>query len=102
MVGLDVGSSAVKGVELRQSASGYKVFAVGSEPMPPESIVDGAIVDGAAVADVIRQLFEKNSFKATDVVGSLSGNAVIVKKITLTLTDSLGLTNTTTQTLVMN
>lgn len=83
VVGLDVGSSAVKAVELRQSANGYKVFAIGSESMPPESIVDGAIVDSAAVSDVIRQLFEHNNFKAADVVGSLSGNAVIVKKITL-------------------
>ena len=83
VVGLDVGSSAVKAIELRQAGSGYKVAAIGSAPVPPESIVDGAIVDGAAVADVIRQVFEKNSFKATEVVGSLSGNAVIVKKITL-------------------
>ena len=83
LVGLDIGSSAVKAVELRQTASGYKVAAIGSEPVPPESIVDGSIVDGAAVADVIRQVFEKNNFKGTEVVGSLSGNAVIVKKIVL-------------------
>ena len=78
LVGLDIGSSAVKAVELRQTGSGYKMAAIGSEPMPPASIVDGAIVDGGAVADVIRQLFEKNNFKATEVVGSLSGNAVTV------------------------
>ena len=83
LVGLDIGSSAVKAVELRQTASGYKVAAIGSEPVPPHCIVDGAIVDGGAVADVIRQVFEKNNFKATEVVGSLSGNAVIVKKIVL-------------------
>ena len=83
LVGLDIGSSAVKAVELRQAASGYKVAAIGSEPVPPHCIVDGAIVDGGAVADVIRQVFEKNNFKATAVVGSLSGNAVIVKKIVL-------------------
>ena len=83
LVGLDIGSSAVKAVELRQTASGHKVAAIGSEPVPPHCIVDGAIVDGGAVADVIRQVFEKNNFKATEVVGSLSGNAVIVKKIVL-------------------
>lgn len=83
LVGLDIGSSAVKAVELRQAASGYKVAAIGSEPVPPHCIVDGAIVDGGTVADVIRQVFEKNNFKATEVVGALSGNAVIVKKIVL-------------------
>ena len=83
LVGFDIGSSAVKAVELRQTASGYKVAAIGSAPVPPASIVDGAIEDVNAVADVIRQVFEKNNFKATEVVGSLSGNAVIVKKIVL-------------------
>ena len=83
LVGLDIGSRAVKAVELRQAASGYKVAAIGSEPVPPHCIVDGAIVDGGTVADVIRQVFEKNNFKAPEVVGSLSGNAVIVKKIVL-------------------
>ncbi|HWF85813.1 MAG TPA: type IV pilus assembly protein PilM, partial [Vicinamibacterales bacterium] len=50
---------------------------------PPDSIVDGAIIDGAAVADAIRRLFENKAFKAKEVAASLSGNAVIVKKISL-------------------
>ena len=53
--------------------------------MPPDSIVDGAIMDGGVVANVIRQVFEKNGIKAKGVVASLSGNAVIVKKVTLPL-----------------
>ena len=52
--------------------------------MPPDSIVDGAIIDAGAVADAIRRVFDGNkAFKAKDVCASLSGNAVIVKKITL-------------------
>lgn len=30
---------------------------MGSEPLPPDCIVDGAIIDGGVVSDVIRQLF---------------------------------------------
>ena len=48
-----------------------------------DSIVDGAIIDGGVVADVIRQVFERSGIKTKEVVASLSGNAVIVKKITL-------------------
>ena len=51
--------------------------------MPPDSIVDGAIIDGAAVADAIRRVFENKAFKTKEVAASLSGNAVIVKKINL-------------------
>ena len=85
LVGLDIGSSAVKAVELRQTASGYKVAAIGSEPVPPASIVDGAIIESGVVADVIRQLLEKNHIRTKQTVASLSGNAVIVKKIMLPL-----------------
>ena len=83
VVGLDIGSSAVKAVELKGSGKGYKVAAFAVEPVPPDSIVDGAIIDGAAVADAIKRLFENKAFKTKEVAASLSGNAVIVKKINL-------------------
>ena len=54
-----------------------------SEPVPPDAIVDGAIMDSGAVADAIRSIFENKAFKAKDVAVSLSGSAVIVKKISL-------------------
>jgi len=83
LVGLDIGSSAVKAVELRPAGKGYKVAAFASEPVPTDAIVDGAIIDGTAVAEAIRRLFDGHGFKAREVAASLSGNAVIVKKITL-------------------
>src|SRR6266540_812976 len=83
VVGLDIGSSAVKAVELKPSGKGFKVTAFASEPVPPDSIVDGAIIDGTAVSEAIRRLFDRTAFKTKDVAASLSGNAVIVKKISL-------------------
>ena len=83
VVGLDIGSSTVKAVELRQVGKGYRVAAFGFEPVPAESIVDGTIVDSGAVADTIRRLFERQKIKTKEVVASISGNAVIVKKITV-------------------
>jgi type IV pilus assembly protein PilM len=84
LVGLDIGSSAVKAVELKPAGKGYRVAAFAVEPVPPDSIVDGAIIDAGAVADAIRRLFDGNkAFRAKAVCASLSGNAVIVKKITL-------------------
>src|SRR6266849_1885942 len=83
VVGLDIGSSAVKAVELKAVGKTFRVTAFASEPVPPDSIVDGAIIDGGAVADAIRRLFENKAFKTKEVAASLSGNAVIVKKISL-------------------
>ncbi|PYR19656.1 MAG: pilus assembly protein PilM [Acidobacteria bacterium] len=83
VVGLDIGSSSVKAVELKAVGKGFKVVAFAIEPVPPDSIVDGAIIDGAAVADAIRRVFENKAFRTKEVAASLSGNAVIVKKINL-------------------
>lgn len=83
LVGLDIGSSSVKAIELKPSGKGYRVSAIGVEAVPPDSIVDGAIIDGGAVADAIRRLFANKRFKSKDIVASLSGNSVIVKKIAL-------------------
>ncbi len=83
IVGLDIGSSAVKAVELKPSGKGYRVAAFGTQPVPPDSIVDGAIIDAAAVAESIRRVFDVKAFKTKQVAASISGNAVIVKKISL-------------------
>jgi type IV pilus assembly protein PilM len=83
VVGLDIGSSAVKAVELKPVGKGFRVAAFASQPVPPDSIVDGAIIDATAVAEAIRRVFENKAFKTKEVAASLSGSAVIVKKISL-------------------
>ena len=45
----------------RQGIQGRPAF--GIEPVPPDSIVDGAIIDGAAVADAIRRLFDEPQYQ---------------------------------------
>jgi type IV pilus assembly protein PilM len=83
VVGLDIGSSAVKVVELRRSGQSLKVVGFGMEPVPSDTIVDGAIIDAAAVAGAVARALDASRIKTKDVVASLSGNAVIVKKINL-------------------
>jgi type IV pilus assembly protein PilM len=83
IVGLDIGSSAVKVVELRAAAKSLRIAAFATEPVPSDTIVDGAIIDAGAVADAIRRVFQAAGIKTKEVVASLSGNAVIVKKINL-------------------
>jgi type IV pilus assembly protein PilM len=84
VVGLDIGSSAVKAVELKPSGKSFKVSAFASEAVPADSIVDGAIIDADAVVGTIKRLFDKTpAFRTKKVCASLSGNTVIVKKITL-------------------
>ncbi len=83
LVGLDVGSSAVKAIELKRAGNGHRVAAIAVEPIPADSIVDGAIMDSGAVTNTIARVFAHKRFRGKDVAASLSGNSVIVKKITL-------------------
>ena len=86
LVGVDIGSSAVKAVELKPGGKGgdeYQLINIGSEALPPEAIVDGAIMDSGAVIDAIQRLFASQKIKTNEVATSVSGNAVIVKKISL-------------------
>jgi len=86
LIGLDIGSSAVKAVELKAGGKGsdeFQLVNIGLEPLPPEAIVDGAIMDSGAVIDAIQRLFQAQKIKTSDVATGVSGNAVIVKKISL-------------------
>ena len=87
VVGLDIGSYSVKAVELRARKKGggeaYDLVKIGYEPLPHDAIVEGTIIDSAAVVETIRLLFEENKISTKDVAISISGNSVIIKKISL-------------------
>ncbi len=85
LVGLDIGSGALKLVQLKKGKRGYilKKFAV--FPIDSELIVDGAVMDAGQVVTAIRELFQRESVKVKNVALSVSGHSVIVKKINLPL-----------------
>jgi type IV pilus assembly protein PilM len=84
-VGLDIGSSSVKLMELERDPKSdrYRLVCFGMEPLPPEAIVDGAVMNTNAVVDTIRQLISKHRVKTKEAVVSVSGNSVIIKRINL-------------------
>jgi type IV pilus assembly protein PilM len=81
LAGLDIGSSAVKAVELTKSGSGYRVAGFASEPLSPGAVVDGAIVDVAAVADTVRRTFAGGKIGRRSVAAGISGGSVFVKRV---------------------
>ncbi|MFA7384431.1 MAG: type IV pilus assembly protein PilM [Desulfurivibrionaceae bacterium] len=83
-IGLDIGSHAVKICELAETGTGYKLVALGSALLPPDSLEDGALQDPEAVGKVITSLVNNLKIKNKKVAISISGYSVIVKKINLT------------------
>jgi type IV pilus assembly protein PilM len=83
VVGLDIGSSSIKVLELAEAKGGYQLRNFGIAPLPPEAIVDGALMDSVTIVDSIRGLASALRIKTKDVVTSVSGHSVIVKKISI-------------------
>ncbi len=83
VIGLDIGSSSIKLLELTEGKSGFKLQNLGISSLPPEAIVDGALMDSVTIIDTIRDLITTSKAKTKDVVTSVSGHSVIVKKISL-------------------
>src|SRR5438552_7714673 len=84
LVGLDIGSHAVKVVELEaEPKGGYRLVNWGISAPLAEAIVDGEVMDRQMVVDAVANLFESRAIKSRNVVAAVSGRAVIVKKITM-------------------
>ena len=80
-VGLDIGSSSIKLVELKPTKKGYRLINLGMAPLSPETIVDGAIMNSPAVLDAIKGLLSELKVKTREVITAVSGTSVIIKKI---------------------
>jgi type IV pilus assembly protein PilM len=83
VVGLDIGSSSIKAVELRGSKQGYELVSYALEPLAQDTVVDGAIMDAPLVAGAITNIFEQQKIKTKSVATAVSGHSVIVKRVTL-------------------
>ena len=83
VVGIDIGSSSVKLVQLKEQKGTYHLLNVGIVPLPPEAIVDNTLMDSSAIVNAIKSLIGSLGVKVKDVACSISGNSVIIRKITL-------------------
>ena len=81
LVGLDIGSSSIKAVELTKSKKGYQLASFCYDSLAPDAVVDGAIMDARGVADSIKRTFMIGKFKPKSVATGVSGHSVIVKRV---------------------
>ena len=89
IVGLDIGSSCIKAVELKKTKGEIQVSTLGVEPLAADIVVDSMIVDSGSVSGAIAKIFNDHKIKSKLVATSVSGHSVIVKKITTqTMSDS--------------
>jgi len=83
VVGLDIGSSSIKAIELKKTKGQIEVAHIGFEPLASDIVVDSMIVDSGSVSSAISKIFAENTMKSKLVATSVSGHSVIVKKISI-------------------
>lgn len=83
IVGIDIGSSSVKLVQLDEQKGSFQLRNAGILPLPSEAIVDNSLMDTTSIVETIKSLVKSLDIKAKDAVCSISGNSVIIRKITL-------------------
>jgi type IV pilus assembly protein PilM len=82
-VGLDIGSSLIKVVEVDHSKDEPILTRYGIIKLPPEAIVEGEMMDQSLVIEGIQECMTKAGITQKDVVTAVSGRAVIVKKVVM-------------------
>jgi type IV pilus assembly protein PilM len=83
-VGLDIGSGSIKLCQLKASKKGsYSLQSFAMYQLPPEAIVDGALMNSSAVIDAIQELIASQKIRTKEIATSVSGHSVIIKKINL-------------------
>ncbi|HEU4596122.1 MAG TPA: type IV pilus assembly protein PilM [Pyrinomonadaceae bacterium] len=81
LVGLDIGSSSVKAVELSGKPGSLALTNLGFESLQPDTVVDGQIMELNDVSNVIAGIFRDGQIKTDRVAAGVSGSSVIVKNI---------------------
>jgi type IV pilus assembly protein PilM len=84
-VGLDVGASSVKAVELSGKSDKLILTGLGIEPLAHETILDGQILDHRETSRIISKLFDDHHLGKQRVAASIGGDSIILKNIQVPL-----------------
>jgi len=84
LIGLDIGSSSVKIVELSEAGKGtLRLERYAIEPLPRGAVVDGNVDKIDVVAEAVRRAWRRAGSKVKNVAMALPASAVITKRIAL-------------------
>ncbi len=85
LVGVDIGASSIKVCQLREGRRGYGLIRAGYVPLAPQAFMDGRIADRGLVIEALGRVFQDAKIRQKDVAIGVSGQNVIIRKITVPL-----------------
>jgi type IV pilus assembly protein PilM len=88
LIGIDLGSSSIKIVELKKIQKTYQLKAAMIGELPEDVIVEGKVIDFTAVVDVLKDTVKNAALSHKNVISALKGYDVISKRVDLDVDDS--------------
>lgn len=82
-IGLSIGSSSIKLVELKKAGSQWKLMHFGVIQLPEDSIVNREITNSIAVVESLKSLTAQMKLKGRAVCSGISGTSIIIKRISI-------------------
>lgn len=80
-IGLDIGASSIKLVQIKVSRKAKSLQNFGIEPLPPGAIVGGALTNPGVVTQAIRSLSKRIHLRGKDVAIATAANSVIIRRL---------------------
>jgi type IV pilus assembly protein PilM len=82
-IGIDIGASSVKLCQLRAVKTGYALENFSEAALPPDTLIDGALMSASRVLEAVQSLLAQSPLKTKRVALSISGRSVIIKTISV-------------------
>jgi type IV pilus assembly protein PilM len=79
-IGLDIGSSSVRAVEVRRAKDEYTLTNFGQIPLPPGTVQAGGVEDPLAVTSALKQLWAACKFDTKHVVLGVTHPQLVVRE----------------------
>ena len=92
-VGLDIGHSQIRAVQLKRTRSGLVLHDFGSIDIPPSATHEGEIVDASAISAALKQLWKQRKFTGKIVAAGISNQQIIFRMVDFPWTDEKDLSD---------
>jgi len=83
VLGIDISSTAVKLIELRQGSGRYRVESYAAEPLPQNAVVEKNIANLEAVSECIRSALRRSHTKLREAAVAVPSSSAISKVISV-------------------
>ncbi|MCR4401753.1 MAG: type IV pilus assembly protein PilM [Firmicutes bacterium] len=81
-VGLDIGTTLIKVVEISKTKRATEIVRAGIHPTPEGAVADGSVLDPPNVAFAVKEAMRAAGIRATEVYAAIAGDDVVVRHVT--------------------